>query len=249
MANNNANETIIAGNGSIYLAPVGTAYPTTPSAAVGLSMSGTLTSASTSVTVASTTGITAGMSVTGTGIPAGATVASVTNATTFVLSIAATASGAQTLAISAWTMLGLISEDGVKLKPSQDVKDFGSWQSLYAVRSIVTSRGLDIGFTLLQWNRTNLITAFGGGSITAVAPYKFVPPATGDVFERAVLLRTNDGTKKYDIGIARVTSADLGEIGLMRTEISGLQIAFRMLDDGDPATDPFQILTDDPAFA
>ena len=45
---------------------------------------------STNANVDSTTGIIAGMSVSGTNIPAGATVASITDATTFVLSAAAT---------------------------------------------------------------------------------------------------------------------------------------------------------------
>jgi len=52
----------------------------------------TLTNTSTSVTVTSTAGLAAGMSVTGTGIPAGATIASVSSSTVFVLSAAATTS-------------------------------------------------------------------------------------------------------------------------------------------------------------
>jgi hypothetical protein len=55
----------------------------------------------TTVTMASTTGITAGMQAIGTGIPVGATVASVTNGTTLVLSVAATVTGTQTLSFAA----------------------------------------------------------------------------------------------------------------------------------------------------
>jgi hypothetical protein len=54
---------------------------------------------STNVTVASTTQIGAGQSVTGTGIPSGTTVVSVTNATVFVISAAATLTGSSTLTI------------------------------------------------------------------------------------------------------------------------------------------------------
>ncbi|MFZ9399952.1 MAG: beta strand repeat-containing protein, partial [Opitutales bacterium] len=53
---------------------------------------GATTAGSTDVTVTSTAGLVANMRVTGTGIPAGAYVVSVTNATTFVLSAPATAS-------------------------------------------------------------------------------------------------------------------------------------------------------------
>lgn len=52
------------------------------------------TNGSTSVTVASTTGMIAGSPVIGPGIPLGATITSITNATTFVISVAATATQA-----------------------------------------------------------------------------------------------------------------------------------------------------------
>lgn len=52
----------------------------------------TTTNGSANVTNADTTGLVAGMSVSGTGIPVGATISSITNSTTFVLSANATAS-------------------------------------------------------------------------------------------------------------------------------------------------------------
>jgi autotransporter-associated beta strand protein len=54
----------------------------------------TFATASTNITVADTTNLRVGMSVVGTGIPAGAVVASITNGTTFVLSANTTAAGA-----------------------------------------------------------------------------------------------------------------------------------------------------------
>jgi hypothetical protein len=80
------------------------------------SLSCTTTSGSASVTTADTSGLTKGMSVTGTGIPANATIASITNGTTFTLSANATASGSPTLAFS-----GKILADGnysIKVTPS-----------------------------------------------------------------------------------------------------------------------------------
>ncbi|MES2924054.1 MAG: choice-of-anchor D domain-containing protein [Verrucomicrobiota bacterium] len=62
-----------------------------PSAAVTLT-DGTTTSGSTTVTCASTAGIVSGMSVSGTNIPAGAKISSVSNATSLVISAAATGS-------------------------------------------------------------------------------------------------------------------------------------------------------------
>jgi autotransporter-associated beta strand protein len=57
-------------------------------------LSGSTTSGSTSVTVASTTGLLPGMQVMGANIPAGAKIASVTNATSFVLDVPATGTAA-----------------------------------------------------------------------------------------------------------------------------------------------------------
>ena len=57
----------------------------------------TTTNGSTSITTSDTSGLAAGQPVSGTGIPTGATVASVTNSTTFVLSTNATASGSASL--------------------------------------------------------------------------------------------------------------------------------------------------------
>lgn len=57
------------------------------------------TNTNTTVTVTSTVGLQQGMKIGGTGIPAGAYIASITNATTFVLSAAATATGSPTLTL------------------------------------------------------------------------------------------------------------------------------------------------------
>jgi hypothetical protein len=76
----------------------GSTSGTTFSAIGVFTVAATLNS-TTTVTVANTSLLAAGQSVTGTGIPAGATIASVTNTTTFDLSVAATVTGASTLTI------------------------------------------------------------------------------------------------------------------------------------------------------
>lgn len=60
-------------------------------------LAATTTNTTTNVSVASTAQLAVGMSVSGTGIPVGATIASITSATVFVLSVAATATGGPTL--------------------------------------------------------------------------------------------------------------------------------------------------------
>ncbi len=74
------------------------------------SMSGTLVNNSKNITVTSTANIHAGMSVTGSSIPEGATVESVTNSTVFVLSVTQTDwAGTETLTISGDTTSGSLA--------------------------------------------------------------------------------------------------------------------------------------------
>lgn len=70
--------------------------------ATGLTLKCTRTSGSANVTTASTANLVVGATVSGTGIPANATVASITNGTTFVLSTAATANGGSMLSFAWW---------------------------------------------------------------------------------------------------------------------------------------------------
>ena len=67
-----------------------------------LSVATTTTNASATATVASTTGLYAGMTVSGTGIAAGTTLSAVVNTTTLTLSQAATATGTNTLTFTGW---------------------------------------------------------------------------------------------------------------------------------------------------
>jgi hypothetical protein len=69
------------------------------------------TTGTTTVTTASTAGLAVGMSITGTNIPSGATVASITNSTTFELSVAAsgTASGLRLGAVAPTRVAGLLT--------------------------------------------------------------------------------------------------------------------------------------------
>lgn len=92
--NTGANSFVISANATATATGVTlNAYGTTPDStgAVLLLTSGATTSGNTTITCTSTTGLLPGMLLYGTGIPAGATVASVTNSTTFVASSPASA--------------------------------------------------------------------------------------------------------------------------------------------------------------
>jgi len=114
-----------AGRGTVFaIGPIsGSVAPT--------GLTGTTTSASAVITVmSSTVGITAGMSVTGTGIPLGATVLSIVPATSITISANATASGsliALTFAVGYVPIFELKTSDpGKAMFDKEDTSNFNS---------------------------------------------------------------------------------------------------------------------------
>ena len=100
--------------------------------------SGGTTSGSADLTVASTTGLLAGMQVTGAGIPAGTRIASITNATTVVLSAPATATAAAQIYTAALVALpGDVTVHNAVLNMSADVTKAGQ----VAANANVTIKG------------------------------------------------------------------------------------------------------------
>ena len=125
----------------------GSGYYETPAIAIsgtGSSLaSSTTVDGSTTATVSSTSTLTADMLVTGTGIPADTTIVSITNATTFVMSNAATASGTVTLYFHGrLTVENELSKSGgnakaryisrrVTLEDNFDAQDIKVWLNAY----------------------------------------------------------------------------------------------------------------------
>ena len=131
----------------VNLVSGGSGYYETPTIAIsgaGSSLaSSTTVDGSTTATVSSTSTLTADMLVTGTGIPADTTIVSITNATTFVMSNAATASGTVTLYFHGrLTVENELSKSGgnakaryisrrVTLEDSFDAQDIKVWLNAY----------------------------------------------------------------------------------------------------------------------
>jgi autotransporter-associated beta strand protein len=108
----------------------------------------TFATASTAITVADTTGLLPGMLVVGTGIPAGATVASVTNGTSFVLSTNTTAAGAS-IGLAASSTLTLSGG----LQGEKDVTKAGAGKVILGAAADSTFNiGLTSDFTVAAGN-------------------------------------------------------------------------------------------------
>jgi hypothetical protein len=67
---------------------------------------------------------------------------------------------------SGWIDLGFVSDAGVKMSDSKTMTEIKAWQSFYTVRRIVTARDFKLSFALVQFNKTVIPLAFGGGTVT-----------------------------------------------------------------------------------
>ena len=142
------------------------------------------TSGSTTVTMNSTTALVTGCSISGTGIPAGATVASITNATSFELSAAATATNSNITA----TFNCCTAAYQVSIGPSSVVPlvgwGSGPWSSGTWGSSTPSTEGIRF------WNQANfgedLIFGTSGGQL-------FIWDATDGITARATLLSAEAG--------------------------------------------------------
>jgi hypothetical protein len=154
--------------------------------------------------------------------------------------------------------LGYVSEDGVEITPGIDMSEINGWQSFYAIRRLVTSRSLEVGFSLLQWNAESIKLAFGGGDVveeqapSAGPPptpglYVYSPPDPAEIDYRALVIDWSDGSKGYRLHIPKAVVTDTGALSLNRTDAAGLQLTFAL--QATDGADPFSLITNDPAFA
>lgn len=134
---------------------------------------------------------------------------------------------ATTALAAAWKDFGYLTEDGVTISDSKSTEDIMAWQSFYPVRSLVVGRTLTVSFTMMQWNESSLPFALGGGTLTVAANTTYVPPTTGDVDERALVINWNDDTKDYRLYIPRGVVSEEVEIQVAKNGAAVLPITFK----------------------
>ena len=143
--------------------------------------------------------------------------------------------------------LGFVSEDGATITDSKTVENIGAWQSFYPIRRIVTEREFTVEFAMRQWNGDNITFAFGGGVVLGGPNFSYTPPDPGEIDERSLILKWQDGTKNYLLYIPRGMATASTVANLRRAQAADLPITFSALSDGDDAA--YTLFTDDPAFA
>lgn len=148
------------GGADVLVGPV-TALIPTGSNDFGMNRSVAVTTTDTDATITFASGaITAddvGLSISGAGIPASTTIASITNATTAELSAVATASGAITAAVGAtngWKFVGLLDGgQGFEESIEQDSTDHSAW-GYGVIATTYGNKKTSVTFTALEENET-----------------------------------------------------------------------------------------------
>lgn len=171
------------------------------------------------------------------------------NGSVYIAPVGTTLPATESAALNAaFVDVGYVSEDGISLSVETSVEDIAAFQSLSAVRKIVTARNTSVSFTLREWSAANLVFAFGGGTVTdQTTHFQYDPPASGDgVFERAMVIDWQDGDKNYRLVIERGVATDAVETSITRTGAADLPITFNVLESAGGST--WYLFTDDPAL-
>lgn len=147
---------------------------------------------------------------------------------------------------------GYATEEGVTLTATPEIKDFGAWQSLQAIRRLRNAQEIEAAFELQQWNRDNIPLAFGGGEITEPTPgvFRYELPEAGDALdERVMVIDAQDGDRNLRWIFPRGNVTNAVSSKLQATDRAILPIGFKMLKPTDGSPTVAVLFDDDLAFA
>jgi hypothetical protein len=147
--------------------------------------------------------------------------------------------------------VGLTSPDSLSVSTEPEFEEVRSHQSDYETRRIQSTDSAAVAVDLQQWNGHNLKAAMGGGSIVETSvgsgQYKYTPPRIGDRVEKMCVIEVIDGLKKYRWVFPRTLQIEGGELEMQKGQNTNLPLRMAVL--GGDTTDPWYLLSNDPAFA
>jgi hypothetical protein len=153
---------------------------------------------------------------------------------------------------TAFVELGYATEEGVTLTCTPDIKDFGAWQSLQAIRRIRNAQEIEAAFELQQWNSDTVQFAFGGGEITepSTGVFRYEFPEAGDALdERAMVIDAQDGDRNIRFVFPRGNVTEAVSSKFQATDRAILPIGFKMLKPTDGSPTAAVLFDDDLAFS
>jgi len=156
--------------------------------------------------------------------------ANVRVAVTGEISVGATTAAAPTAvssALTGFTGLGYVSEDGVTESRDRSTNDIKAWQNADTVRTVVTEANLSYTFRLIETNAETLELFYGsaaaGGDLTVI------PSTTGG--RKSFVIDVVDGTELLRIYIPQGEVSEVGDVVYASGEAIGYEVTIRAYPD------------------
>jgi len=141
---------------------------------------------------------------------------------------------ATTALAAAYKPLGYVAEDGQPtLGQSLSTEDVMAWQSLSALRKILTGKEVTLGFTLMEANPDAMGVYFGttppvitDGAFAVDISANELPP------EYVAVVDVKDGLVAMRFVLNRATLSENGDTEFSRSAATGFPVTLTGLDDG-----------------
>ena len=147
-------------------------------------------------------------------------------AVTGEVSVGPTASAAPTAvdsALTGFTGLGYVSEDGVTESRERSTTDIKAWQNADTVRTVVTDANLSYTFKLIETTEASLELFYG--SAAATGSLVVTPASTGG--RQSFVIDVEDGAELLRIYIPEGEVAEVGDVVYASGEAIGYEVTIR----------------------
>jgi len=135
---------------------------------------------------------------------------------------------------SPWSVLGYLSDDGPTIGQSTDSTDITPWQSVVPIRSVITSRGVTLQFTMWQLNAETLALYFDTDMTPEGPDGSLEMDIRTDSPQHvyAVGIDSRDSDRVLRIVFPRASLTDAGDMQIQRGAAIPLDVTLSALDDG-----------------
>ncbi|WP_433434502.1 hypothetical protein [Nonomuraea sp. CA-141351] len=139
----------------------------------------------------------------------------------------------ETTAVTGFTDLGYVSEEGAEIVPSLSTNDIPVWQSAAPATTVITGAGLTVAFRLMQFDPDSTALFFGGtwvkGTGTPVTS-TLTLPSTPELITKALIIMWGDATRVAALYIPRAQVSEREGFTLTRVDPNALSMTFKALD-------------------
>jgi hypothetical protein len=132
-----------------------------------------------------------------------------------------------------WAVLGYLSDDGPTVAQSTDTEDITPWQSVVPIRTVITSRGVTLQFTMWQLNAATLALYFDCDvpAVGSDGSVDFDVRTDSPQHIYAVGIDSADADRVLRIVFPRASLSDAGDMQLQRGAAVPLDVTLSALDD------------------